>query len=226
MTPVSLRFVFIKGWEEIDTNFGCVSCITGNPSFVLNIFNWATTKLSRTLLTLCEGYPLDSAHEVPVMQKSFLCHDIIMPTAWLIPRDMEAISTFIIKIQGPHRQACQKFNNCLYISLLYRWWIIADDNCLNTMNIAILIKPKQSKNDKLWNYFRQFSIIVSGTGYELWYHDDVIIWKHFPRYWPFVQGIHRSPVNSPHKGQWRGALMLSLICVWINGWVNNGGAGD
>ena len=41
-------------------------------------------------------------------------------------------------------------------------------------------------------------------------HDDVIKWKHFPRYWPFVRGIHRSPVNSPHKGQWRGALMFSF----------------
>ena len=50
-------------------------------------------------------------------------------------------------------------------------------------------------------------------------HDDVIKWKHFPRYWPFVRGIHRSSVNSPHKGQWRDALLLSLICVWINGWV-------
>ena len=39
-------------------------------------------------------------------------------------------------------------------------------------------------------------------------------------------GIHRSPVNSPHKGQWRGALMFSLICVWINGWVNNREAGE
>ena len=57
-------------------------------------------------------------------------------------------------------------------------------------------------------------------------HDDVIKWKHFPRYWPFVRGIHRGPVNSPHKGQWRGALMFSLICVWINGWVNNGEAGE
>ena len=57
-------------------------------------------------------------------------------------------------------------------------------------------------------------------------HDDVIQWKHFPRYCPFVQGIHRSPVNSPHKGQWRGALMFSLICTWINGWVNNCEAGD
>ena len=51
-------------------------------------------------------------------------------------------------------------------------------------------------------------------------------WKQFPRYWPFVWGIHRSPVNSTHKGQWRGALMFSLICAWINGWVNNGGTGD
>ena len=57
-------------------------------------------------------------------------------------------------------------------------------------------------------------------------HDDVIKWNHFPRYWPSVRGIHLSPVNSPHKGQWRGALMFSLICVWINGWVNNGEAGD
>ena len=42
-------------------------------------------------------------------------------------------------------------------------------------------------------------------------HDDVIKWKHSPLYWPFMQGIHRSAVNSPHKGQWRGALMFSFI---------------
>ena len=52
----------------------------------------------------------------------------------------------------------------------------------------------------------------------LW-HDDVIKWKHFPRCWPFVRGIHRSQVNSPHKGQWRGALMFSLIWAWIKGFL-------
>ena len=57
-------------------------------------------------------------------------------------------------------------------------------------------------------------------------HDDVIKWKHFPRYWTFVRGIHRSPVNSSHKGQWREALIFTLICVWINGCVNNREAGD
>ena len=40
-------------------------------------------------------------------------------------------------------------------------------------------------------------------------HDGVIKWKHFPRYWPFVRGINLSPANSPHKGQWRGALIFS-----------------
>ena len=56
-------------------------------------------------------------------------------------------------------------------------------------------------------------------------------WRHqmdrfFLRYWPFLRGIHRSPVNSSHNGQRRGALMFSLLCTWINGWVNNREAGD
>ena len=66
---------------------------------------------------------------------------------------------------------------------------------------------------------------------QIWKESDitmmsVIKWKHFPRYWPFVRGIHRSPVNSPHTGQWRGALMCCLISAWINGWVSNREAGD
>ena len=51
-------------------------------------------------------------------------------------------------------------------------------------------------------------------------HDDLIKWKHFPCYWPFVRGI------SPHKGRWRGALIFSLMCAWINGWVSNREASD
>ena len=40
------------------------------------------------------------------------------------------------------------------------------------------------------------------------------IWKQFPRYWPFVRGIQRLPVDSPQNGQWRGALMFSLLSAW------------
>ena len=57
-------------------------------------------------------------------------------------------------------------------------------------------------------------------------HDDVFKWKHVLRYWPFVRRIHWPPVNYPHNGQWREALMFSLICAWKNGWVNNREAGD
>ena len=76
---------------------------------------------------------------------------------------------------------------------------------------------------KLYHIYWQ--LIVYSISQTISTHEDVIKWKHFPRYWPFVRGIHRSPVNSPHKGQWRGALMFSLLCAWINGWVNNREAG-
>ena len=66
------------------------------------------------------------------------------------------------------------------------------------------------------------SLLINASGT----HDDVIKWKHFPRYWTFVRGIHRSPVNTPHKGQWRGALIFPLNNTRINVWANNREAGD
>ena len=61
-------------------------------------------------------------------------------------------------------------------------------------------------------------------------HDLQTWWRHqmetFPHCWHFVRGIHRSAVNFPHKGQWRGGLMFSLICAWTNGWVNHRESGD
>ena len=55
-------------------------------------------------------------------------------------------------------------------------------------------------------------------------------WRHqmetFSALLVLYEGIHRSSVNSPHKGQWRGALTFSLICTWTNDWVNNRNSGD
>ena len=55
-------------------------------------------------------------------------------------------------------------------------------------------------------------------------------WRHQMETFSALLGICAGnspvPVNSPHKGQWREALMFSLICVWINGWANNCKAGD
>ena len=68
--------------------------------------------------------------------------------------------------------------------------------------------------------------IMAWAASPVYLHDDVIQWKHFSRYWPCVRGIHRSPVNSPHKDQWLGTLMFSLTCAWTKRWANNWDAGD
>ena len=93
------------------------------------------------------------------------------------------------------------------------WWImnifIHIDACICKLIFLSLLTT-------LFLHLMFLSVVCcarSHVSYSQRYHDDVIKWKHFPRYWPFVRGIHRSPVNSPDKGQWRGALMFSLICA-------------
>ena len=57
-------------------------------------------------------------------------------------------------------------------------------------------------------------------------HDDVIKWKHFPRYWPFVRGIHRSGDFPAQRPVTRRFDLFFFICARINDWVNNREAGD
>ena len=87
----------------------------------------------------------------------------------------------------------------------------------------------------LYEFERLLDFVISNSlfdyllGYSMTnkiFHDDVVKWKHFPRYWPFVRGIHRSPVDSPRNGQWRTPLMFSLIYAGTNGWAINRDAGD
>ena len=79
---------------------------------------------------------------------------------------------------------------------------------------------------------RQYSDLVStSVTYvaSLRHHFCDTWWRHqmetLSAYLALCAGNSPVPVISPHKGQWRGALMFSLICVWINGWVNNREAG-
>ena len=51
-------------------------------------------------------------------------------------------------------------------------------------------------------------------------------WRHQMETFSALLALSPGPVNSPHKGQWRGALMFSLIYAWINDWVNNREADD
>ena len=65
------------------------------------------------------------------------------------------------------------------------------------------------------SFERQHSPVTDRSNFS---HDDVIKWKRFLVIGPLV--------DSSHRGQWRRALMLSLICAWTNGWVNNRDSGD
>ena len=64
--------------------------------------------------------------------------------------------------------------------------------------------------------------------YAWWCHQM----ENFPRYWPFAKGnrrspgIHRSPVNSPHKGQWREVLCFLWSAPEQTVETNNRDAGD
>ena len=109
---------------------------------------------------------------------------------------------------------CSTAKTISKLSIIGRWWG-------EVIEWPVFPSERGSNADACFHIM--MSCVKQGP---LLLHDDVIKWKHFPRYWPFVRGIHRSPVNSPHKGQWREALMFSLICTWISGWENNRESGD
>ena len=117
------------------------------------------------------------------------------------------------------------------------WWIWINTSCEFIMND--LHNHNKAKHNKTvciflgiycsWGFYMPLYYKALSCQIVEWirnYHDDVIKWKHFPRNCPFVRETRRSPGNFPHKGQWRGALMFSLIYTWINDWVNNREAGD
>ena len=89
------------------------------------------------------------------------------------------------------------------------------------MGKTILCRHKQLVNE--WNHIScRFKLQLADIAIDCSHcssvtQNDVIKWKHFPRY--------RSPVNSPHKGKGR-ALIFSLICARINDWGNTREAGD
>ena len=70
-----------------------------------------------------------------------------------------------------------------YILLAFSWY---------STDFNITIRISKIRSNHFWERIVKRQDMVS--------HDDVIKWKHFPHNWSFVRGIHRGPVNSPHKG--------------------------
>ena len=127
-------------------------------------------------------------------------------------------------------QICTEICNCL--QLVHTEYCVLWSTCYCvpvvgehrlSCTIIMLLNKRQPNNTKIqqsviWDVPYAISFPLT--------HDDVIKWKHFPRNWSFAWGIDQSPVNSPQKGQWRGALIFSLIYAWMNRWANNRKAVD
>ena len=111
-------------------------------------------------------------------------------------------------------------------SILQRTHVSFSSKCTGIVSFDINDHPMES----WWKYLTEISLylwvtplpvadscIVSAASYSWWRHQMET----------FSESLaHRSPVNSPHKGQWRGALIFPLIYAWINAWSNNREAGD
>ena len=78
---------------------------------------------------------------------------------------------------------------------------------------------------KMYLGFGQIWRVVLQARVAVWSHDDVIKWKHLPRYWPFVwefTGPGEFPAQRPVTRSFDGFF----TCAWITDWVNYREAGD
>ena len=138
-------------------------------------------------------WPVNSPHKRPVMRKMFPFDDVIMfwrevttvGEGWTCFGDFPNLMRFLW-ITFLRKFATRRF----FMGRNFR------SNILVPLNVICVWKSHLSHATIL---SLALTLVVQGPQYS-WRHDDVIKWKHFPRYWSFMRGIHRSPVNSPHKG--------------------------
>ena len=95
-------------------------------------------------------------------------------------------------------------------------------NCILENKISSCSRLKHIQRD----YYRDIQVICAN--WTLCVLSDISWWRHQMEAFSALLALYarHSPVNSPHKSQWRGDLMFFLIWVWINGSVNSREAGD
>ena len=134
-------------------------------------------------------------------------------------------------IDSTSLRPCRRVQWVLHLALSPRTW-----SEMWTHHMKPLSKPLWMQGRALsgyWRPWRRHQGVFRGTRYPDPWEPKQWKWQEpAGRSRASANGGHRScsskrsPVNSPHKDQWRGALKFSLICARINGWVNNGEAGD
>ena len=157
------------------------------------------TYQSAPLLVLCEGihwWPVDSPHKGQVMQKDFPCHDVIMRWTSSMRVSENTNPTGLnqkIPPYHPTKALHIKSHQPTKVPTICpqnKIFLTRGQQCMLSymIPVCVILSPVSiMMTSSNGNIFR-----VSGC-----------------------TGMHRSPANSPHKGQWRRALMFSLICAWI-----------
>ena len=127
-----------------------------------------------------------------------------------------------------------------YIAVIYNTIVNTAQKNYNKTSVRSIAltndTPYLALTGELWDVFREFyqekwpRYIESALCYQL-----ISISVQTPQWWrhqmetfsallALCEGNPPVTVVSPHKSQWRGALMFSLI--WTNVWANNPDAGD
>ena len=92
-------------------------------------------------------------------------------------------------------------------------------------DIVLINQSGNNNNNEIFNapYLHNDNLHLCQAIRVTWWRHQMETFSALLAIW---EGNSQVPVNSPHKGQWRGTLMFSLICARINCWVSNGEAGD
>ena len=108
----------------------------------------------------------------------------------------------------------------LSVAVKWKYRVKRGANILKTYVLLFCEAVWWLRDMKLVQVNRELLVAVASR------NDDVIKWKPFRVTGPFLMGIHRCRVDSPHKDQWRGASVFSLIRSWTDRGSNNRDAGD
>ena len=109
-----------------------------------------------------------------------------------------------------------KYHKTSFIHNIYFSWCILLKFCTGHGSMTVVLCAKFQK--KIYR-LRKMTNKIFAMDFAWWYHQM----ETFSALLALCEG---HSVDSPHKGQWHGALMFSLMCGWTNNWANNRDAGD
>ena len=132
-----------------------------------------------------QRWPMNSLHKWPVTRKMFPFDNVIVCRLYCVK---EMWHWGIYNLRNNPNILPEKLSVGYALPPRSLVINITDMNC----SPAVLGIAKQiGRQPPLWPVCYGSAAVTNNV-----LHDDVMIWKRFPHHWPFVRGIHQSPVDS------------------------------